>query len=145
MSRSQGAGRRRWFVAWLLATLLVVLTPLAIAGFWVRAVVLDADRYVATVAPLADDPAVQAAVADQVSEQVVEAVDSSGVRDLAVGPLEGLLDNVLQGLETRVREQTTRVVASDAFAEAWAGANRCFARRRRRGAHRRRHRCEGAR
>jgi len=124
MSRSQGAGRRRWFVVWLLATLLVVLTPLAIAGFWVRAVVLDADRYVATVAPLADDPALQAAVADQVSAQVVEAVDNSGVRDLAVGPLEGLLDNVLEGLETRVREQTTRVVASDAFAEAWSGANR---------------------
>lgn len=124
MSRSEGADRRRWVVAWLLAALLVVLMPLAVAGSWVRAVVLDADRYVATVAPLADDPAVQAAVADQVSEQVVEAIDDSGVRDLAVGPLEGLLDTVLKGLETRVREQTARVVATDAFAQAWEGANR---------------------
>lgn len=124
MSRSQHAGRRRRVIAWLLAALLVVLAPLAIAGAWVRAVVLDVDAYVAVVAPLADDPAVQEAVVDQVSEQVIDAVEASGVRDLAVGPLEGLLGNVLQGLENLIREQTARVVASDAFAEAWESANR---------------------
>ncbi|MGB9374513.1 MAG: hypothetical protein WCA82_10180, partial [Jiangellales bacterium] len=124
MSRPDGTGHRRWAVAWMLAALLVVLMPMAVAGAWVRVVVLDADGYVATVAPLVDDPAVQAALADQISDQVTGAVDDSALRDLAVGPLGGLLDDVLERLDTLVREQVGRVVVSDAFAEAWESANR---------------------
>lgn len=124
MSRRDGTGHSRWVVAWVLAALLVVLTPLAVAGAWVRVVMLDTDAYVATVAPLVDDPAVQAALADQISAQVSDAVDVSALRDLAVGPLEGLLDDVLERLDSLVREQVGRVVVSDRFAEAWESANR---------------------
>ena len=39
----------RWIITVLLAVLLVVLTPMAVAGSWARSVVFDTDRYVATV------------------------------------------------------------------------------------------------
>lgn len=103
---------------------MVALTPLAVAGAWMRVVILDTEQYVSTVTPLVDEPAVQAALADQVGEQVIDAVDASGIRDLAVGPVQGLLDDVLDRLASVVREQTARVVATDAFADAWESANR---------------------
>jgi hypothetical protein len=110
--------------AWLLAGLLVVLTPLAIAGGWVRAVVLDTDQYVETVGPLVDDAAVQAALADQLTAQVMDAIDVPTLLGLNLGPLDGLVDQATDRVETLVSERVAIVVASDAFASTWDAANR---------------------
>jgi hypothetical protein len=40
-----------------------------------RSEVLDTDHYVATVAPLASDPAIQAEIADKVTQQITDSVD----------------------------------------------------------------------
>jgi hypothetical protein len=123
----------RWLLTWSLAMLLVLLTPLAIAGAWARSVVFDTDRYVATIGPLADDPAVQAALADQISEQVVAAVDISSVVDGALDllpfstsflPLDELVEPAQRWLDDIVRENVTALVASDGFSAAWTSANR---------------------
>jgi hypothetical protein len=63
---------RRWrpVVATLLIVVGCVLAPLSVVAVWTRSQVTDTDRYVATVAPLARDPAIQQAIADQVTVQV---------------------------------------------------------------------------
>ncbi|MEV0583332.1 hypothetical protein [Nonomuraea sp. NPDC050310] len=89
----------------LAALLLVagcVLAPVAVAGFWAANEIVDSDRYAAAVGPLADDPAVQSAVTERLTDEIVQYLP----------------------LDRAVRGAVQRVVTSDAFARAWTEANR---------------------
>jgi hypothetical protein len=99
--------------------------------------VADTDRYVETVTPLAQDPAVQQAVVDRVTAELFARIDVKAVTDQAVAALanQGLPPRVTVGLnalsaplasgiESFVREQITKLVESDVFAAAWVQANR---------------------
>ena len=64
------ARRRTWprtTVGYILIALAALLAPLAVVSVWARSQVTDTDRYVETVAPLASDPAVQAAVTTNIT------------------------------------------------------------------------------
>jgi hypothetical protein len=85
-----GAGtRRRWrtIVASLLIVVACVLAPLSVVAVWTRNQVTDTNRYVATVSPLASDPAIQAAIADQITAQVFRYIDVQGLTTEAVDAL----------------------------------------------------------
>jgi hypothetical protein len=131
--------RRRWrtILASLLIVLACVLAPLSVVAVWTRNQVTNTDRYLATVAPLADDPAIQNAIADQITAQVFAYVDIQGITRQAVEVLSGrgLSSEVVaqlqafavpiaSGVQSFTREQVGKVVASDAFADAWVQANR---------------------
>jgi len=133
------AGRQRWrtIVATLLIVVGCVLAPLSAAAVWTRNQVTNTDRYVATVTPLADDPAIQAAVADQITAQVFNYIDVQGLTNQAVDALAergltpALADQlralsvpIANGVQSFTRSQVGRVVESDAFADAWVQANR---------------------
>jgi hypothetical protein len=138
-----GGARRRWrtVVAVVLVVLGCVLAPLAGVAVWARNQVTNTERYVATVAPLAQDPAIQQAVTDQVTAQVfsyldvqaltAQAVDAlaarvegRGLPPQAAVALRGLAGPVATGVQGFVRGQVERVVESQAFADAWVQANR---------------------
>jgi hypothetical protein len=72
-ARAGAAGRQRWrtVVAVLLIVVGCVLAPLAEVAVWARNQVTNSDRYVRTVAPLAADPAIQQAITDQITTQIV--------------------------------------------------------------------------
>lgn len=112
----------RWVLAGVLAALLVLLVAASLAGAWTRAVLLDTDRYVATVAPLVDDPAVQDGLTEQLTGQVVSTVEAE-IEELPAfvqGPLLALT-NRLEGL---VEDAVGSIVRSEEFAQAWEAANR---------------------
>jgi hypothetical protein len=96
-------------VAKLLALLSAVLLPLALTGVWAERVVTDTDGYVAAVAPLADDPEVQQAVADRLAATVAGAA--------GLDPTGGAAGEV-------VAAAARRVVTTNAFAQAWRRGNR---------------------
>ena len=132
--------KRSW--AWtLLATVLItlgaLLAPVAVIATWVKADLTDTDRFVASFAPLADDPAVQAYVADQTVAVINENIDVAqltsdvfdGVIALGVPPraataLETLKGPAASGLQSLIESQVAAFVASDAFADVWATALR---------------------
>lgn len=95
---------------------------------WVRNEVLGTDRYVETVAPLARDPAVQAAVADRIATRIAQELDlrarTADLLDDVSARLEPLAGVIAAGAEGVIRDATVRVVESDAFAQAWVRANR---------------------
>ena len=62
-------------VAALLIVLACALAPLSVVAIWTRNQVTNTDRYVATIAPLARDPAIQNAIADQIIAQVFTYID----------------------------------------------------------------------
>jgi hypothetical protein len=136
-------GRQRWrsIVAVLLIVLGSVLAPLAGVAVWARNQVTNTDRYVATVAPLASDPAIQQAVTDQITAQVFTYIDiqalttqvadalaarveGRGLPPQAAAALQGLAGPVANGVQGFVRTQVERVVQSQAFEDAWIQANR---------------------
>ena len=135
----EGRPRRRWrtVVAVLLIVLGCVLAPLAGVAVWARNQVTNTDRYVATVAPLASDPAIQNAVADKITAQVFTYIDieglttqvldvltSQGLAPRLGDQLRGLAVPIDDGVESFTRTQVGEVVQSQAFADAWVQANR---------------------
>jgi hypothetical protein len=124
------ARRRR--VATVFSAIFLVLTILlfavAVPGTWARRTLLDTDRYVATVAPLVQDPAVQEYLARTVTEQIFTVLQvqsklaaSLQERSPRLAFLAGPIANGVQGF---VEDRMQQVFASEAFATAWEEANR---------------------
>lgn len=129
--RHRGRGRTITAVALILVATL--LTPVAAIGGWARIMLTDTDTFVATYAPLAKDPDVQAYITDQVVTAIEAQVDIpalmdevtisiSGVvdRPLAKTALEMLKQPAIDGVRSAIRNATSRVVASDTFAQVWS-------------------------
>jgi hypothetical protein len=133
------AGRQRWRA--VVASLLIVvgcgLAPVSAVAVWTRNQVTNTDRYVATVSPLARDPAIQAAITDQITTQVftyidvqglvaqsVQALSERGLTPTLAAQLEAFAGPIASGVESFTHNQVAKVVQSDAFADAWVQANR---------------------
>jgi hypothetical protein len=131
--------RQRWrtILAVLLIVLGCVLAPLAGLAVWARNQVTNTDRYVRTVAPLAADPAIQAAIADQITTQIftyldvqrltdqtVDALAERGLRPQVADQLRGFAGPLASGIQGFVRTEVGKIVQSQAFADAWVQANR---------------------
>src|SRR6478735_2613876 len=134
------SGRTGWWrpvVATVLIVLMAVLAPLSVVARWAHDTVSDTDRYVENVAPLASDPAVQAAVIDRITQEITtrlqvqavtgEAVDAladRGLPPLAANSLKALSGPLSDAIEGFIEEQVTKLVESDQFETAWVEANR---------------------
>jgi hypothetical protein len=131
--------RQRWrtIVASLLIVVACVLAPLSLVAVWTRNQVTNTDRYVATVTPLADDPAIQNAIADQITAQVftyidvkglttqtLDALASRGLPPRLADQLDALAVPIANGVQDFTRTQVGKIVQSQAFADAWVQANR---------------------
>ncbi|MEU4268989.1 hypothetical protein [Streptomyces sp. NPDC026092] len=114
-----------------------LLALLAVVAVWTDSIVGDTDRYVATVAPLASDPDVQAAVTNRVTTEVLSHIDVKAVVDQLsqaateqgapprLGKLIGdLTGPITSGLTQLVSSTVNKVVTSDQFATLWVNANR---------------------
>ncbi|MFI8946730.1 hypothetical protein ACIGO6_09435 [Streptomyces sp. NPDC053750] len=121
----------------VLLLLTLLFAPLAVIAAWVQDTVTDTDRYVATVAPLASEPAVQDALTARLTDRVVAQVDVKAVTDSLADTLRdaGAPPRVVDGAESldaplreAVRSAAERavsgVITSDAFQQAWEEANR---------------------
>ena len=109
----------------ILIPLGVVLTVLAIFAVWTERQALDTDEWVDTSSALLEDPAIQTALNDYLTEQLFTNVDVQA--ELAdrlpaqVAPLAGPLSGALRELATEV---AARALESSQVQDAWATANR---------------------
>lgn len=94
---------------WLLALVTCLVLPVAVAATWFNAVAKETDRYVETVAPLADDPAVTTAAATRLTAATLLAIGSPAADRPVV--------------RTAVRRAVAGVIASKQFPTAWERAN----------------------
>ena len=88
--------------------LLVVLTSISVVigsiGFWVHNVLLDTDKFMATVGPALDDPDFYTALGGYVSDQTLEALDLETRISTALSQLDDFLFNAVidaLGIEER--------------------------------------------
>ncbi len=92
-----------------LTALACLLLPFGALSAWAAYGLADTGRYVTAMAPLAENPYVQAAIADSVGAGIVHAVD--------VGPLEGTVTHFVQ-------DAVHSFTRTEAFRAAWDTANR---------------------
>ncbi len=105
-----------------LASLLALVSILVV---FARNEILDTDTYIATVGPLASDPAIQSAVAGAVSRQLVEKVDVQNRVSNALPEKAGFLAApITSSLESLTHQVALKFVQSSAFEKLWVSANR---------------------
>ncbi|MHB0867480.1 MAG: hypothetical protein ACYC6B_08750 [Thermoleophilia bacterium] len=115
----------RTAVVAILMTVSCLLGTVAVGVVWLHEVVVDTDRYVDTVAPLSQDPAIKDAIARIVTDDLFAQVDAGelarlllpGDANLLADPLVGTLNGYVYG---QVREQ----LDTPRFNSVWRGTNR---------------------
>jgi hypothetical protein len=131
------SGRWRTVLSAICIVVAAILVPVSIVGAWARVQLVEEDAFVNTLAPLVDDPSVQALIIDETMSGITAQVNFSqltgsvfdGIADLGLPPRAVQALGLLQapaadGLENLVTQTVTRVVESDAFADVWATATR---------------------
>lgn len=121
----------------VLIVLTCILVPVALLTVWVHDIALDTDRYVATVSPLALDPAIEDAAVDRITQAADVRVDGSqvtsdiaawlqsqGLPPKAAQALKGLGPQFEDAVDATVEKVATRFVDSDRFERIWTMANR---------------------
>ncbi|MEY9964240.1 hypothetical protein ABIA33_002282 [Streptacidiphilus sp. MAP12-16] len=130
--------RGRSLASLLLLVVAWVLAPLCVVAVYAHSEITDTQRYVATMAPLAKNPAIQDAAANRITDLVIQQIDvpslvnqaSQAVAGTRVPPkaaaaLNSLLAGpVTSGVTNLVHTVSQKVVTSDAFATVWTAANR---------------------
>jgi hypothetical protein len=125
-------GRRQRRVTWIrqvVAALLVVVAALGITmsviGVWAGRTTLNTDRWVETVAPLDDNPAVRAAVSTYTTNQIFTALNVDQRVKEALPPRAAFLAPPLTGqVRGFVQNSVNKVLASEQFAQLWPEMNR---------------------
>jgi LPXTG-motif cell wall-anchored protein len=93
---------------------------------WGRNLVLNTDRYVQTMEPLASNPGVQSTVIAAVDAQFQDRIDLKSVLDPVLPPraAQVLVPPLQSAANSLVNTVATRFVQSDAFKTLWSGLNR---------------------
>ena len=131
------SGRWRTVLVTFLVVLIAILTPLGVVARWAHNEVSDTDRYVQSVAPLASDPAIQAAVTDRITTEItsrlqvqavtqdaVTALQQRGLSPTAANTLSALSGPLANAIDGFIHDKVAQLVASDQFKTAWEQANR---------------------
>lgn len=132
VGRTERPGRTRTIVSATLIVVGLVLAPVAVLGSWVRAELVDTDRFVQTLAPLAAEESVQDFITDRTTTVIDENLNLTGVvgdmfagiagldlpptAQVAVAQLEA---PAVAGVESLISSGVQRVVGSEQFVQIW--------------------------
>ncbi|MFG2981812.1 hypothetical protein ACGFYQ_11240 [Streptomyces sp. NPDC048258] len=124
-------------VSAVLITLTCILVPVSLLTVWVHDIVLDTDRYVSTVSPLASNPAIEEAAVHRITEaadvrvngaqvtaDLAKWLESQGLPPRVGTAVKALGPQLDSAANAAVSKVATRFVESDRFERVWTGANR---------------------
>jgi hypothetical protein len=121
---ARNSGGRKTAIV-ILLVLASILAPLAVASIWVKNQVTDTSRYVRTVKPLASNPAIQSAVAANLTDALFTRVDVEARAKEALPPkLKQFSAPVAAGIENYTQTLTKRFLDTDAFEKIWVEVNK---------------------
>jgi len=117
--------RARRVLTVVLVALFAILLPVTITATWAHRTVVNTDAYIATVGPVVADPAVQAAVSREVTDEIYATLNPQQVIANALppkaAPLAGPLSNGVKGY---LQQGINKILASPKFQQLWLAANR---------------------
>ena len=127
---SQAPAKRRLdgrgVTAWVLVIVAALLFPFALTAYWGQRTLTDTERYVATVAPLAQDPTVREAVGTKITAVIVTQLDAEvRISNLLTDypKLQPLAGPLASGVDSFVGTQVDNLLASDRFDQVWVAVN----------------------
>ena len=138
--RGQLPGRRRrvgWRtpVATVLILLGCLLAPLSVLGIWTANQVSDTNRYVTTMTPLIHEPAIQNALTDKITSEIVAEINVPALATQTAAQLnqrglpraatlvQNFSGSIASAVEGSIHNAVSRVVTGPAMANAWVQAN----------------------
>ena len=102
-----------------------IFAALTVPALWTRAIVLNTDRWVDTVAPLSEKPAIQKALSQKIGDRIVQAADLDSVaQNVLPERAQQLAPALAEGGDNLIRGAVDDFVRSDAFGTIWENANR---------------------
>lgn len=125
----------RWVLSGVLILVVAVLALGSLVAGYARSEVLDTDRFVQTMGPLAANPAVQADLADQITTKVYDALDIDTLTQEALTALTeaaprvppqvvGLSPVLANQARDFIHQTALSVLGTEQFERAWVEANR---------------------
>jgi hypothetical protein len=131
LESAKPAGHKGWrnVLRSIAVVVLIVLGAVcalaAVPAIWGRNLVLNTDRYVETLTPLATNPGIQTAVVKAIDQQFAANVDIKGfvqqVLPARAAPLAGPIESAANSLVDKI---ATDFVESNAFEKLWVAINR---------------------
>ena len=119
----------RRITAAVLIILATILAPFAVGSLWVQQTVMNQERFVSTVGPLAANPAVQDVVATEATNAILEQLDTEARIKAALatadGPVASIIDNpvvlnaLASGVTSAVTSGVSNFVHSEDFPQLW--------------------------
>jgi hypothetical protein len=126
-AKPQKRARLRKVFAVVFVVIAVLAASAITPGLWARRTVYETKRYIGVVGPLASDPAVQEALARQLTQAVFTAVDIQSRVEAAIAKraprLEFIAGSITTSLQGFVQDQVQTLFASDQFQQFWINAN----------------------
>jgi hypothetical protein len=122
-------------VATILIVLGCLLAPVSVLAVWVASEVSNTSRYVATMEPLARDPAIQNALTERITTEITTRLNVTGYADQAAATLSSrglpkvgaelraVAPSIASGVAGFVRSEVHKIVTGPRFARAWVQAN----------------------
>lgn len=109
----------------VLTVLGCLVSVLSLVTVWGRNQILDTEKYLSSVTPLASDPVIQDEVAGKVSTAISTRLDAADLAAGALPPAASFLAGPLgDAVEEFVQRETSDFVRSPAFVTLWAELNR---------------------
>jgi hypothetical protein len=126
-AKPQKRARLRRVFAVVFVVIAVLAASAMTPGIWARRTIYNTDRWVATVGPLASDPAVQEALARQLTVSVFTVLEIQTKVEAAIAErapkLEFIAGPITTSLQGFVQDQVQKIMASEQFKQIWIGAN----------------------
>jgi hypothetical protein len=123
-------------VAVLLIIAGCVLAPISVVAVWTANQVSDTSSYVANVTPLIKDPAIQNALTNKLTSEIVTKIDVKARTDQAAaelsqkgftrigGLLKGVSGSLASGVQGFVHSRIHKIITGPRMANAWVQVNR---------------------
>src|SRR6266516_1861549 len=118
-------------VAALLIVAGCVLAPISVVAVWTANQVSDTSSYVANVAPLIKDPAIQSALTNKLTSEIVTKINVKGLTDQVAaeltakglpkigGLLQGVSGSLASGVAGFVHSAIHKIITGPRMANAW--------------------------
>ena len=124
----EGRSPTRWIrstAVVVLFALAALLIPTAGIAVWARNTILHTDRYVETVAPLAEEPAVIDAVSDRLTTAIFERIDVQSELEQYLPPrLSFAAGPLASQVESTTNDLIVKALQTPEFANLWKEVNR---------------------
>ena len=122
---SRAAGWARSTAVVVLFALGFLLVPTAGLAVWGRNTLLNTDRYVETVAPLSDEPAVIDSVANRVTDAIFAQIDVEAELEANLPPrLAFAAGPITSQIESTTNDLVVKALETDQFDTLWREVNR---------------------